>query len=200
MRKKYKTVPEGGMLRIIALKDFSDVKKGDRGGLIEKEANLSHIGDCWVYDEAKVYEDAAVSGNAKVFDNTEIHGSAYVCGYAQVSDNAKVYGRALIYESAKVSENAEVYGYARIFGEAYIYGKAMVCGYCWIKGKARIYGDAKLWTWIIGSCISASIKNNKDYVMFGDRKKFFIEKVEDITEIDYIKNIQTIRQLYVEEV
>ena len=31
MEKKYKTVKEGDLLRIIALKNFSDVKKGDMG-------------------------------------------------------------------------------------------------------------------------------------------------------------------------
>ena len=41
MEKKYRTEKEGNMLRIIALKDLYNVniKKGDKGGLIEKEAN-----------------------------------------------------------------------------------------------------------------------------------------------------------------
>lgn len=39
--KKYTTAKEGDMLRIISLKDFSDVKKGDKGGLIKTEDNLS---------------------------------------------------------------------------------------------------------------------------------------------------------------
>ena len=37
-KKKKKKDPETGLLRIIALKDFSNVKKGDRGGLIGKES------------------------------------------------------------------------------------------------------------------------------------------------------------------
>ena len=32
--------------RIKALKDFGDVKKGDLGGWIEKESNLSQDGNC----------------------------------------------------------------------------------------------------------------------------------------------------------
>lgn len=52
--------------RIRALKDFRGVKAGDIGGWIEKEENLSHEGDCWVYDKAKVYGRAEVYGEAEI--------------------------------------------------------------------------------------------------------------------------------------
>lgn len=93
MEKKYEFVKgdskewKGRTLhRIIATEDFNNVKKGDLGGYIENESNLSREGTCWVYDEAIVY------GDAKVYDN------------------AKVYGRAIVYSEAKVYGNAEVYG------------------------------------------------------------------------------------------
>ena len=41
-----------------ALKDFPDVKKGDIGGFVESEDNLSHKCNCWIYDKAKVWDDA----------------------------------------------------------------------------------------------------------------------------------------------
>jgi len=41
------------LFRVVAIKDFGDVKKGDVGGWIEKESNLSQNGD------------ARVSGNVK---------------------------------------------------------------------------------------------------------------------------------------
>ena len=44
--------------RIEALKDFNDVKKGDKGGYIEKENNLSQYGDAWVCGNAKVCGNA----------------------------------------------------------------------------------------------------------------------------------------------
>ena len=37
---------------------FGNVKKGDLGGWIEKEDNLSQEGDCWVFGDAWVYGDA----------------------------------------------------------------------------------------------------------------------------------------------
>ena len=50
MKKKYKLTDETinvcgkKLCRIEALKDFGDVKKGDKGGFIEDEHNLSHAG------------------------------------------------------------------------------------------------------------------------------------------------------------
>ena len=73
--------------RIRAVRDFGDVKAGDLGGWIEKERNLSHDGDAWVYGNAEVYGDAWVYGNAWVY------GDARVSGNAKVSGNAEVYGR-----------------------------------------------------------------------------------------------------------
>lgn len=50
--------------RIRALIDFGNVKKGELGGFIEKEENLSHENNAWVYDDAWVSGNAEVSGNA----------------------------------------------------------------------------------------------------------------------------------------
>lgn len=66
MEKKYELTEEtfavdGHVLhRIKALRDFGNVKKGDIGGWIECEDNLSHDDDCWVYGNAIVYGDAIV--------------------------------------------------------------------------------------------------------------------------------------------
>ena len=83
------------LYRIEALKDFSDVKKGDKGGFVESEDNLSQDGDCWVYDTAKVY------GNAMVYGNASIYGDARVYG------NAVIHGRAVIGGDAKVANNSD---------------------------------------------------------------------------------------------
>ena len=77
MEKKYKltdeTINVGGkkLCRIEALKDFGDVKKGDKGGFIEDEHNLSHDGNSWVYDNARVCGDAWVCGDAKIENNSD---------------------------------------------------------------------------------------------------------------------------------
>ena len=59
------TAPNGKTLyRIKALIDFGVVVAGSLGGYIEKEDNLTHTGNAWVYGDARVYGDAEVSGNA----------------------------------------------------------------------------------------------------------------------------------------
>lgn len=59
--EKYWMIKEDGLYRIYAKRDFRGVRKGDRGGLIEGEYNLTVSGNAWVSGKAKVY------GNAKVF-------------------------------------------------------------------------------------------------------------------------------------
>ena len=62
---KYKTEKDeaSGLLRIISLIDIPkwDVVAGCKGGLLEKESNLSHEGACWVSGDAWVLGDAQVS-------------------------------------------------------------------------------------------------------------------------------------------
>ena len=70
------------LYRIKALIDFSNIKAGELGGFVEKESNLYHKGNAWVYGNAKVSGDAKVSGNACVSGNTCISGNARVYGNA----------------------------------------------------------------------------------------------------------------------
>ncbi len=64
--------------RIRALRDFNDVKAGDLGGFIEKEENLSHEGNCWIYNNAKICGCARIYGNAVIFGNAVIYGNAEI--------------------------------------------------------------------------------------------------------------------------
>ena len=82
------------LFRIKALVDFGNVKAGDLGGYIEKEKNLSHNGNAWVYGNARVCGNAWVYGNARVYDNARVSDNAQVCGDARVCDNARVCGNA----------------------------------------------------------------------------------------------------------
>ena len=101
-KKKYKLTDEtitykGKVLRRIeALKDFADVKKGDKGGYVKSEKNLSQIGKCWVYNNAKVYENAKVCDNAIVYDRAEVYENSIVCSDAKVCGYATIFGNAVI--------------------------------------------------------------------------------------------------------
>ena len=165
MSKKYKLTDETIKLngvtlyRIEALKDFGEIKKGDKGGFIESENNLAHEGDAWVSDNAHVYGDACVFDNARVYNN------AFVSGYAQVYGNARVYGNAWLYD------NTRVCGYAWVADNACVYGDANVCddssvfGSACIYDNARVYGDALVRGYAC-VCGDAEISNKSDYIVF----------------------------------
>ena len=68
------------LFRIKALIEFGNVKAGDLGGYIEKEENLSHMGNAWVSGNAQVSGDARVSGNARVSGYAQVFGDARVSG------------------------------------------------------------------------------------------------------------------------
>lgn len=142
--------------RIRALKDFGNVKKGDLGGFVEREENLSHEGLAWVFnnaqvrDNAQVSDNAIVSGCALIYDNAQIYGDARVSDRTQISGYAQVYGKAQIYDNACVGNNALVYDNAQVSERAQIWdsavigGCARIYGRTWVDGKARINSGAKI--------------------------------------------------------
>ena len=66
------------LFRIKALIEFGNVKAGDLGGYIEKEENLSHMGNAWVSGNARVSGDAQVFGDARVSGDKDY---AYAHGF-----------------------------------------------------------------------------------------------------------------------
>ena len=98
MNKKYtitkKFIEYNGkkLFQIKAKIAFSDVAKGELGGYIECEDNASVYGNAWVYGDARVYGNARVSGDARVYGNARVSGDARVYGNARVSGDAWVSG------------------------------------------------------------------------------------------------------------
>ena len=139
------------LYRIKALKDFGNVKAGDIGGYVESENNLSHEGDCWIYNIAQVFENAIIHGNATIHNNAKIHGNAEVTDYATIRNNARVYDNVLIFENAKVYNdaticyNAKIFGNAQVYDKASIYGHACIFEYSEVYDNSRIYGNAQIY-------------------------------------------------------
>ena len=180
MEKKYRLTDKSIMVsgnklyRIEALRDFSDeraVKAGDLGGYIQSEKNLSHEGNCWVYDYACVYDNAAIYGDATVsnysciHDNAEIYDNAVVRGYARIWDHARVYdgsrvcGNAEVFGYAKISNFAEIYDSVCVYGNAHVHGSAKIYNNTRIFNGAEVYGNAKLYDHSI-VCNNATICGN----------------------------------------
>ena len=131
------------LYRIQALKDFSNVKKGDLGGYIQSEYNLAQTGDCWVYDNAMVYGKALV----------------YVDGV--VCDNARVYGEAMVYGNGIVCDNARVSGEVMVSGEARVSGEAKVSGEGYLRSNVEVKESIELRNW-------QEITNKVDLILYGD--------------------------------
>ena len=126
MEKKYKLI-EGSrfwlygrpLYRIQALRDFSDVKKGDLGGFVESEANLSQMGDCWIYDMAQAVEKSIVEGDACLRDCSKMYGSSLLKDKAQLQGCARMIQYASLEDNA-VAIDAEISGFATITGDVVI--------------------------------------------------------------------------------
>ena len=175
--KKYKLTEETiivngrTLYRIEALRDFAYIKKGDKGGFVEKENNLSQYGDSWVDDDAKVFGNAQVCGNARIYGNAIVRDNAQVYGHASVRGNAEVYGHAdicgdaQVYDEAKVYDNAKVFENAEVSFDAKVYDDAKVYEYAMVQGNAKVYGNAEIRT---NACIygDAVIDSIGDYIVF----------------------------------
>ena len=64
------------LFRIKALISFSGIEKGEVGGYIASEKNLSQSGNAWVHGNARVSGNAWVYGNARVSGNALVYGNA----------------------------------------------------------------------------------------------------------------------------
>lgn len=151
-----KTAPFGNLtlFRIEANKTFGNIKKGDKGGYIQKEENLSTTDKAWVADKAMVFGSGKVSGNAQVYgnalvcgsvsENAKVYDNAQVIGSSQVYGNARIYGNAEIYGDAQVKDNAQVYDDAKVKGNALIFGNARIHGKGWVGFNQKIGSDREI--------------------------------------------------------
>lgn len=131
MERKYELTDEtreafGRTLhRIVALRDFGNVKKGDLGGFVEKESNLSHANTCWIYD------DGIVFGESKVCEGSEVRDNAVVCG------TSTIWERTRIFENAYVCDS--IIGRSKIPGNASVNNAEVLCG-AEVKDRVLIKG------------------------------------------------------------
>lgn len=65
--KKYEFTGETKQINGVTLRRIKRLSDGLVGGWIEKEENLSHEGECFVYGSAQVSDYARVFGSAQVF-------------------------------------------------------------------------------------------------------------------------------------
>lgn len=123
------------------LRSFGYVRKGEKGGYIEKESNLSHEGFCWVYENAKVFENGVVSGDACAYGDSCVRGNAKLYDYAAIFDHSEVCDEAKVYGYATVNDHSIVSKLAKVYGYAYIYGSSEISCKMRIGGHTHVYDD-----------------------------------------------------------
>ena len=169
--KKYELTSETKVIdgvevhRIKAIKSFGSVGKGELGGWIESEKNLSQRGDAWVcrhaivYDNARVYDNAMISGNAVVRGNAVVEDNATVGEDATVEENAWVRGNARVGGDAVVRRNAVVSENAVVSGTIVVSENATVRETATFRGNATVRGNAEVSGYAV-------VGENADYIVF----------------------------------
>ena len=135
MSKKYELTTETKLIdghkvyRIKSLKSFDTiigrkVNKGDLGGWVESEKNLSQYGKCWLFDDAAGYENSRRTcnsvgyDNSRQFGNSRQYGNSRQFGDSRQYDNSRQFGDSQQYGSSRQSGNSQQFGSSRRFGNS----------------------------------------------------------------------------------
>ena len=136
------TVGSHTLYRIRALKTFSDVRKGDLGGFVESEENLSSKGNCWVYDDGCVFGNGSVYDHGCVSGNGSVYGHGSVSGYGHVRDHGSVSGNGSVFDNGCICDHGWIYDNVFVSDHGRVTGNAFVSGNARITGSGSITSDA----------------------------------------------------------
>ena len=171
--------------RIVASKDFEisngyRVSKGDKGGFVESEENISQQGNCWVFGNALVYGEASVKDNAIITNNTIVKDAAKVSGNGIISSS--VLARTAKVHNADI-ENCYVEGWGHIYSKQYQLSEGISFKNMKISNSQFRAGY--------------DIRNDSDFATvniegsnFGNSSVYIPEKITNVDTNVYIKNSQ----------
>ena len=132
--------------RIMAVRDFGNVKKGDIGGFVEWSSNLSQSGNCWIADNATAAGWTRVSGDALLKDHAVCDG------------HVLAYDRAVIGDDAVLDGHIAVSGDAQIGLFSYLKGGVVVRDHAMVFCRCRYSNSGK--TRIPNLCDQATVRDN----------------------------------------
>jgi acyl-[acyl carrier protein]--UDP-N-acetylglucosamine O-acyltransferase len=149
--KKYELAPDrqivvagATLCRVRARMDFGNVKAGDLGGFVGSERNLSQLGECWVSDDAQVYDEAVVADDAQVRGCARVYGHARISDKGQVLGNAQVFEHGWVFKNGIVFDNAKVFGAAQVRDNGLVYGDAEIFDDVRVVNGGQVCGDARI--------------------------------------------------------
>lgn len=180
MEKKYtlsnqtmRLTDETVLHRIRALKSFVDangqvVTKGDLGGWVQSEDNLSHEGRSWIYDDARAY------GRSKVLDDATLHGESEISDNVVVCDIAAMYDQSYALDSARISGDTRIMDYSSIQDMAQV-KNAIVCEDSRILSNAVVTGARIFGKAVIGR--NATVSKTSDYICLSQIDDGYIDRL-----------------------
>lgn len=139
----FKLNPDGEIL------DTTLIKKGQLGGWVEKEENLSHEGGCWIFEDGEVRDNARVEDNARIVGRSLVKENAIVKGYSYLRSSAYVYGNAVLDGCtqlkgfASIGGNTTTNGYVCFNDNCQVIGNSVLNGHVYLNGAVTIE-DAKI--------------------------------------------------------
>ena len=120
--------------RIRALRDFGDIRKGDIGGFVENENNLSHKGNCWIYDDAKAMDNSIMYDNSRICDKSELHDDSEMYNYTRMYDYSELHNNSIM------NDNSEMHDISKMYGNSIMYDDSEMYGDSELNNKAKLYG------------------------------------------------------------
>jgi hypothetical protein len=136
-----KTRDGAKLYRIIALRDFGEVEKGQKGGYIEGEHNLSQSGNCWVAGLAHVRKQARVEKNALVCDFVEVTDEALLTDDTQASGHAHIGGFARMEDESMAEDHTRIKGTVLMSGRSRAGGTSFLAERCALADNAHVHGS-----------------------------------------------------------
>ena len=147
MEKKYELIKENDYYRIKALKNFQlitgeVIRKGDFGGCVRGEQNLSQEGNCWISYYAGAF------------------------GKSSVKDNAILKDYSIAYDHSNITGNAVLKDRSIARGNSTISGNAVMKDHSWAKSDSIISGNALLQArqHIIHGTVITDLLGTKDWI------------------------------------
>ena len=174
---------EGRILyRIRALKDFSDVKKGELGGWVQSENNLSQEHDCWIYNDGKCMDNAIVCDDSymcdysKMYNNSRLYNNSMLYDYSEMRDNSKMFGDSIMLDCSYMCDDSKMYDHSSMFGYSEMHGNSKMYGKSTMLDDSKMFGDSIMYG-------NSKMRNNS---ILKDNEKLYgklVSKVDKFIEI-----------------